>query len=459
MKHLSMLTKRWLIAGLLVVALCVGSVGTAQAVVIDRDGTLPAGEVVDDDLVLTANTVLVEGTVNGTLIAAGQSITINGTIKSDAILAAENVLIGEKALIEGNIFTAGGDVVVRGKVLGSLFGASSTLTLAEGSSLGRNLYYAGYQVEAKAGSTVTRDINAAGYQFVLGGSCRHLNLAGGAMELNGKVSGNAVLYLGQMDDSARDYRPWFSGMRLPPALPVGLRISEGAVISGKLTYTSSVDQSAGFNVTPVGGTVFQTPVPSMQRENHPSVVSWRASNFGVAFWLWDLLRNLVTILILGALVFWLAPRLFERALEQVKAHSLGSIGIGFVALAVSFAAIPLAALVIVLVGLLFGVTTLFDLSAISVSVGFAGLSLACVVFYTALLWTGKLLLAFIIGQWVFSKVLPNAAAGRLWPFVMGAVIFALLAAIPYVGFLFSFVVALAGLGALWYAWRNRAMVA
>jgi hypothetical protein len=39
---------------------------------------------------------------------------------------------------------------------------------------------------------------------------------------------------------------------------------------------------------------------------------------------------------------------------------------------------------------------------------------------------------------------------------LGAVIFALLAAIPVAGFLLTFLVDLAGVGALWYVWRNRA---
>ncbi len=458
MKH-SFISKRWLIAGLLVMVLCFGCVGTAQAVVIDRDGTLAAGEVVDDDLVLTATTITVDGTVNGTLIAAGQSITINGTVKSDAILVGQTIVIGEKAVIEGNLFVGSAEVVMRGKLVGSLFGGASTLTLAENSAVGRNIYYGGYQFEARPGSKVAKDINAAGYQHILSGDCRNITLAGAAMELNGVISGDATLYLGEMNESGTFNRPWVSGFQVPPSISTGLRIGESAKISGKLTYTSSVDQSAGFRVTPAGGTVYQTPVPYQRMNNREPATYWHNNSFGVGFWLWDLLRNLATILILGALVLGIAPNLFQRTLEQVKTHSLGSIGIGFLALALSFVAIPLAALVIALVALLFGVTTLFDLSGISVALGFATLGLASVVFYTLLFWVGKLLISFVIGKWVLGKVLPNAAAGRLWPFVTGAVIFALLAAIPFVGFLFSFVVALAGLGALWYVWRSRATTA
>jgi hypothetical protein len=235
-----------------------------------------------------------------------------------------------------------------------------------------------------------------------------------------------------------------------------LRIGSGAKVAGKLTYTSSMDQSANFQAAPQGGVVFKTPVPSMREQNAPQTYPWKpAGSFGAGLWVWDLLRNLVTILILGGLAMWLLPRLFQRSLDALQQHPIGSIGIGFAALVLSFIVIPTVILVIVLVGLLFGVTTLFELAGIWVTFGFTALGAACFAFFTVLFWAGKLLISFIIGKWLFSKMLPNST-GRVWPFVTGAVIFALLAAIPIFGFLFSFVAALAGLGVMWYALRRPA---
>lgn len=457
MKTTFFTSKRWLIASMLVLLLCFGMVGTVQAVEIDRDGKLAAGEVVDDDLVLTGTVVTVDGTVNGTLVAAGRTITLNGLIKSDAILAGETIIIGEKAVIEGNLFVAGSEVVMRGKLLGSLFGGSATFTLAESSSIGRNLYYGGYQFETKTGTKVGKDINVAGYQHILNGDCRNLSLAGVAVDLNGAVSGNATIYLGEQSNDYRSFRPTVNNWQLPPAMPAGLRIGGSAKVAGKLTYTSSLEQSRNFAVTPAGGTVYNTPVPYEREHDRTQGYYWRnvAEPLGLGFWVWDLLRNLATILILGALVFWLVPGLFQKSLEQVKAHSLGSIGIGFLAVALSFVVVPFAILVVFLVGLLLAVTTLFDLSGMVFTVGFTAVTVACIVFTIVLFWAGKLLVSFIMGQWLISKMVPSAAGSRLWSFVTGAVIFALLAAIPIFGFLFSFVAALAGLGVMWYVWRNR----
>lgn len=450
----SRLLQRGFLVCLFVLLLCLVGVGNAQAVVIDRDGTLPAGEVVDDDLVLTATTVFVGGTVNGSLIAAGQTVTISGTVKSDAILAAQTVLINDGAVIEGNLFAGGATVIVRGKVLGSLFGGGGTLTLGDKAAIGRNVYAGAYQFETLSGSKVVKDINAGAYQFILSGESRNLNLAGAAMELNGVVNGDATLYLG--DNDGAKYMPIMIGnVQLPARLSPGLRIGSNAKIIGALTYTSPLDQSANFAAAPQGGVVFKTPAPIERERPAPQTSPWRPmGSLGAGLWVWDLLRNLVTILALGALTLWLAPRLFQRALEQLRLHPIGSIGVGFLALVLSFIAIPTLILVVVLVGLLLGVTTLFDLAGIWVTFSFTALGAACLAFFTVLMWAGKVLLSFIFGSWIFSKMLPNAT-GRVWPFVTGAVIFALLAAIPIFGFLFSFVTGLAGLGVMWYVLRRQ----
>jgi len=42
-----------------------------------------------------------------------------------------------------------------------------------------------------------------------------------------------------------------------------------------------------------------------------------------------------------------------------------------------------------------------------------------------------------------------------WPLALGAVLLALLDAIPFLGWLATFVIALVGLGAIWYAWHSK----
>jgi hypothetical protein len=120
-------------------------------------------------------------------------------------------------------------------------------------------------------------------------------------------------------------------------------------------------------------------------------------------------------------------------------------------------AIPVASIALILLGLVFGLVTLVDIAGMLIGIGFGVLGLAAVVFFTLFGWAGKLALALIIGSWILSRLSPQTAVNRFGAFALGAVIFALLAAIPFVGFLFTFLVDLAGIGALWYVWRNRAV--
>jgi hypothetical protein len=173
------------------------------------------------------------------------------------------------------------------------------------------------------------------------------------------------------------------------------------------------------------------------------------------FWLWAMLRNLVTILILGALALWLVPGIFQKALVQLQLRTLASMAVGLLELVVVLFAIPVVAIGLVLLGLLFGVITLFDLAGLIFGLGFAVYSLALIVFFTLFLWAGKLLLSMIIGRWVLNRVSAQANVQQFWAFALGALIFAGLAAIPFVGFLFTFLVDLAGAGALWYVWQTR----
>ena len=312
---------------------------------------------------------------------------------------------------------------------------------------------------AQPGSTLGRDLYAAAYQTTLDGTLRNANIAAAAIEINGSISGDAVLRVADssMTTDINSYRNWGSFWPdMPAPIQPGLRISEGAKIGGKLTYTSQTEQGSSIQAVPGGGVVYQTPVPDStqtQRVNTPRI-NFPTFDWGV-FKLWAMLRNMVTIMILGALALWLAPGIFHKAQAQLQQRTLASLAVGLLTLIVVLIAIPMVAIGLVLLGLLFAVTTLVGLSGIIFGLGFAIYGLVLALFFTLFLWAGKLLLALIIGQWVISRLSPQSNVQQFWALALGAVIFGLLAAIPFVGFLFTFLVDLAGVGALWYVWQTR----
>jgi hypothetical protein len=76
---------RILIAFALMSTLALTGAQTVRAMEIDSDGKVGADEVINDDLILTQDTVEMAGTVNGNLMAFGSNITISGTVNGDVV--------------------------------------------------------------------------------------------------------------------------------------------------------------------------------------------------------------------------------------------------------------------------------------------------------------------------------------------------------------------------------------
>ncbi len=449
---------RWIITFLVVIILVAGVVGTAQAVVVQRGGTIPAGQTIDDDVILGGTDVQVDGTVNGTLLAAGDTVTINGTVKGDAILGARHILIGQDASIQGNLFAGSGTIDVKGAVGGSIFAASGALSLESSSRVGYNLYYAGYDLQTAPASIVEKDISAGTYQSVLAGGCRNLNLASTAVIIKGTINGDARIRVAEPGQYPAQWPSSFTGFlaNLPPALPSGLTVDPGAKIAGKLTYISPVDQSSSIQAVPGQGIVYQTPQPQERIEpGKPQQLP--PSNFfaiTAGFWLWALLRDMATMILLGGLATGLINTVFRRVVSAARQKPIQSGGIGLLALVLAFFVFPITAIALVLLALFFGLLTLADVVFIILGLGFSILSLAVVAFVILLSWTGKLIVAYVIGEWILRRLNSPVANGRFWPLALGAVILAIVLAIPFLGWLVWFVLALVGLGAIWYAYRT-----
>src|SRR5688500_11070890 len=54
---------------------------------------IESDEVIADDLYVTAGEFVLDGTVNGDVIAMGQIITINGTVEGDVMAAGQTLVV------------------------------------------------------------------------------------------------------------------------------------------------------------------------------------------------------------------------------------------------------------------------------------------------------------------------------------------------------------------------------
>lgn len=154
-----------------------------------------------------AETIVVNGKVEGDLIAAGQIIIINGAVTDDARIAGAALKLGKSAFI-------GGDVVP---------GSAS--------------------LEAKNGSVVKGDIVVGAGQALLEGKIGDDVMAGtGSLELNGEIGGDVKAEVGDPGEGSPPMSMFMPQAQIDfPAVKPGFNVGEDEKIKGDLEYTQSKD--------------------------------------------------------------------------------------------------------------------------------------------------------------------------------------------------------------------------
>lgn len=451
---------RVLLVLFLVLTAAAAAESPVQAAGTDEDGIIEEGETVYDDIILNAETVRVDGTVEGNVIASGYTIQVNGTITGDAFLFGSEVIIGEEGRIEGNLFSGAQTIRLSGEIVGSLAAGSSVLIMESGSVVAKNIYYGGFSFEMSEGSSVGVDIYSGNYQMLLNGTVgRDLNAGAAAVEINGTVNRNANLELDGMEGSPV-YFP------LPPGvsetLSPGLRVGDSAHIGGDLKYTTQTDQSSKIQSQPEGELIFQTPAPGdIRTEQEPAELE--RDNF---FWVFGrfILRtlrtfweNFISLLAVGALIVLLLPDLFRRTVSHMQEQPLESAGFGLLTVILGYIALFLLAIVILAVSILLTFISAGGLSTVTFGFGFTSLALVGTIFTILLLYLSKIIAAYVVGHWILMKLAPSSKASEspFWGMALGVLIYSILRVIPVLGWLLAFVAIVMGMGAMWLTYQNR----
>jgi cytoskeletal protein CcmA (bactofilin family) len=393
---------------------------------------IKADEVIEDDVYVGANNFVLEGTVKGDLVVFGQTITINGTV-------------------EGDLIAAGQSVIINGTVTDDARIAGAELKIGKTAVIGGDVVAGGASLEAQDGSAIEGELVVGAGQTLLEGSITGDVLAGtGSLELNGEFGGDVKAEVGDPQENSMPpsmYMPQ-ANIQFPTVKP-GFNIAEGAKIKGNLEYTQSKDVEIPANA--VSGKVTRTlPVvdPAVQRAN-PTPAQKAVT------WTFDLFRTIVTLILFGLLLGWLAPTFMKSLVEKMQTQPAASLGWGLVAYAAFFFAILVVFVAMVAGGILFGVLTLGGMSGTIIWLGILALFAMIVGFVLVTAFLTKIIVAWLGGKLILARFSPALAEHKVWPLVIGAVLVALVIALPFVGWLFGILVMFIGLGALWIWGRER----
>jgi cytoskeletal protein CcmA (bactofilin family) len=276
------------------------------------------GEVVPDDLYVFADTVLV-----------------NGTIEGDLVCFSTKVVIGPTGVVEGDLIGAGQSLDIQGVVKDDARVAGDVNILGDTGQICDDLLSAGYSLETKSSSQIGGSLTSAGYQALIAGTVEEdLAFVGNSLDVQGKVGGDAYVEVGGAESNIQ-FRPFTFIPNMPsiPTVPAGLTIGDNASIVGSLTYKAPNEANIppGAVTGPIEYTqvVVPTKAPKGETEAREEPVSTLQRLITATInWGKTLLRHLMSLLIVGLLVAWLYPRLLSGSGECLKIRPWACLGVG-----------------------------------------------------------------------------------------------------------------------------------
>ncbi len=365
---------------------------------VNIEGTVGKGVIVNQNLILVGPKVQMDGVINGDLLAIGNEVNINGQV-------------------DGSLVIIGRTVSLNGPVSGSAYISALYLVLGPDTNITRDLSYIGGRIESQAGSTINRDLKAISLEATLSGTVgRDVHTLIGPLNLVQAIY-NFMLNKGWIPESIKLNMPLFNRGLVFQGYPnmafALLAIKNPAVVSSFAAKSATIDVQ--------------------------SLTNWAV----------PLLRNLATLLILGLLVLWLLPAQLSTAGEHARTKPWHALLNGLLVFILGWlAALLVFALIIVFALFLYWIS-LPTLGFFAGAMGLMGLGLILSIFWLSIAYFSKIIIAYLLSSLFFKRFLPKYAHIRILPFLVGVVVYALLASIPYLGWLVAIITTLIGLGALW----------
>ena len=374
----------------------------ARASGIEIDDSVGQGEVLNKSLVLFGTDVLMDGVINGDLIAVGDHITLNGEVN-------------------GTLVVLGNTVVLNGPVTGSVYSGAVDLELGSPADIGRDVYFIGGRIVSQETANIGRDLNVISLDASLSGTTGgNVNAMVGPITLI-----QAILQF-------IDNQGWFSQPLLMTTQP------------DQVIFNPQTVLLMAFGLQPIPNALLNA------EETQPAhTQSTRLDTEALKAWGVPLLRTLVSLVILGLLMLWLVPAQTGWAGEQLRTRPWKALSLGLIIAVLGWVAAVLLFLIILGLAVFFYWLSMPNLGFLVGSLGLTTLGLGVTVFWLSIMYFSKIIVAYLVGKLLFKRFIPKYAQGRVLPFLTGVLIYALLASIPYLGWVISILTTLFGLGALW----------
>ncbi|MBU0618666.1 polymer-forming cytoskeletal protein [Patescibacteria group bacterium] len=257
----------------------------AEVISSKKEAVVAKEEVIDDDLFVTGESVIIEGTINGDLYAVGQNIKISGTVNGDVV-------------------AAGGTLEITGEIKDDVRVAGESINI-QGAFIGDSLTVVGRNVNVKEGSTVGGGILfGAGLVNLSTDVARGIMGGGRSVNIDGSVGKDIYIATEQ------------------------LTLGSNTVVAGDLTYYSAEKEEGLLRTATVSGRVshiLPTQKKATAEITKPELVKTKGRKFKFMIRLWSYLAALVV----GSLVLYLFRKPSQQIASSLEKNWLANLGWGF----------------------------------------------------------------------------------------------------------------------------------
>lgn len=335
--------------------------------------------------------------IEGNLYFSGKSINIEGQVLGDVIGIAPNIQINGQ--IKGDLISVSQNLIINGQIDGNLRAVSSVNNI--NGSVGKNINFLGETIILGKDSFVGQD----------------LLIKTIGLELNGKIGGSVhggsynSLINGQVEKNINLVTDNIKRKKYSSSLEFG----ESAIVSGSLEYKSGNPAKLKDEVVK-GKITHRLPEKQNQSTNKTSKTIYLIlSSFLVAILLNKLFKNKVDK--------------FKKIILEKKQNLIlpGSIILLLGPIAFFLVAITIIAFPVALIGLVIWLLAIF---------------------------LSRILIAILVGDYIFKLIKKEKISDYL-KILGGVFVSFLIFSLPFVGWFFSLISIIVGLGAFYFIIKNK----
>jgi len=380
-----------------------------------------ADEVIEDDLVISAQRVEVYGTIVGDAILFGQTVIMDGRVEGSLAIGAQVVQVG-------------------GEVTGSAYIGGQSVEFGDTAVIGRNLYFGGLSAILAQGASVERSAYIAGYQAALNGSIADDAYVGlGSLAINGAIGGNVYGTVSVDSEADATWIPYMPDVVLQDA---GLSISNDAEIGGDMLVQL---QEVANDVNVDFADEFANFQPQQAvRTFTANRVRTRVGDF-------------LGLILVGLLFLAILPKSVDRMRALAEGNAAGSLGWGLLLVVLFFFLLPAVIGLLILVAILGGLVSLGTLVPEILGLGGATLLMIGAAFSFVMSVLSKIVVSYLVGRLILERF--NQTVETYWAkagaLTLGLVLYECVRAIPFgIGWAAGLFVTWIGVGAAYFLLRE-----